>query len=46
VPRLAETPAELRHAGRAKGADTDAVLAEWLGLAAAEIEGLRRDGAV
>ena len=46
VPRLTETPAALRHAGRAKGADTDAVLAEWLGLAAAEIEGLRRDGAV
>lgn len=46
VPRLTETPAEFRHAGRAKGADTDAVLGEWLGLTAAEIEGLRCDGAV
>ena len=46
VPRLTETPATLRHAGRAKGADTDAVLGEWLGMAAAEIEALRRSGAV
>ena len=46
VPRLTETPAEFRHAGRAKGADTDAVLGEWLGMAAAEIQALRRSNAV
>jgi crotonobetainyl-CoA:carnitine CoA-transferase CaiB-like acyl-CoA transferase len=46
VPRLTETPAALRHAGRAKGADTDAVLGEWLGMAAAEIQALRRSNAV
>jgi crotonobetainyl-CoA:carnitine CoA-transferase CaiB-like acyl-CoA transferase len=46
VPRLTETPATLRHAGRAKGADTDSVLGEWLGLVAGEIDELRRAGAV
>ena len=46
VPRLTGTPATLRHAGRARGADTEAVLGEWLGLAAAEIKALRRSGAV
>ncbi|HYI82204.1 MAG TPA: CoA transferase, partial [Acetobacteraceae bacterium] len=46
VPRLTETPASLRHAGRAKGADTDAVLGEWLGLVSGEIDALRRAGAV
>ena len=46
VPRLTETPAEFRHAGRAKGADTDAVLGEWLGMAAAKIQALRRSNAV
>jgi crotonobetainyl-CoA:carnitine CoA-transferase CaiB-like acyl-CoA transferase len=46
VPRLTETPATLRHAGRAHGADTDAVLGEWLGLALPEIETLRRNGAL
>lgn len=29
-PRLSETPGEIRWAGRALGADTDAVLADWL----------------
>ncbi|HEX4174236.1 MAG TPA: CoA transferase, partial [Acetobacteraceae bacterium] len=28
------------------GQHTDAVLAEWLGLSAAEVAGLRRDGAL
>lgn len=30
-PRLSETPGEIRWAGRALGADSDAVLADWLG---------------
>ena len=46
VPRLTETPATFRHAGRATGADTDAVLGEWLGLVAGEIDALRRAGAI
>jgi crotonobetainyl-CoA:carnitine CoA-transferase CaiB-like acyl-CoA transferase len=46
VPRLTATPATLRHAGRARGADTDAVLGEWLGLALGEIAALRGSGAV
>jgi crotonobetainyl-CoA:carnitine CoA-transferase CaiB-like acyl-CoA transferase len=46
VPRLTETPATLRHAGRARGADTDAVLGEWLGMALTEINELRRQGAL
>jgi crotonobetainyl-CoA:carnitine CoA-transferase CaiB-like acyl-CoA transferase len=46
VPRLTETPATLRHAGRARGADTDAVLGEWLGMALTDIAELRRSGAL
>lgn len=46
VPRLTETPATLRHAGRARGADTDAVLGEWLGMALTDIAELRRKGAL
>jgi crotonobetainyl-CoA:carnitine CoA-transferase CaiB-like acyl-CoA transferase len=46
VPRLTETPATLRHAGRARGADTEAVLRDRLGLAAEAIATLRRDGAI
>lgn len=30
-PRLSETPGAIRRAGRALGADSDAVLADWLG---------------
>jgi len=46
VPRLTETPATLRHAGRARGADTDSVLEGWLGLLAGEIAALRQGGAI
>lgn len=46
VPRLTETPATLRHAGRAHGADTDAVLARWLGLSPAAITALHGSGAL
>ncbi|MDO9714252.1 CaiB/BaiF CoA transferase family protein [Paracraurococcus lichenis] len=46
VPRLTGTPAALRHAGRARGADTDQVLGNWLGLLADEIGALRRAGAI
>jgi crotonobetainyl-CoA:carnitine CoA-transferase CaiB-like acyl-CoA transferase len=45
VSRLSDTPGEIRHAGRAHGADTDAVLAE-LGLESDEIARLRHEGAV
>ena len=41
VPTLTATPATLRHAGRARGADTDTVLGEWLGLALSDIVGAR-----
>ncbi|WP_415950926.1 CaiB/BaiF CoA transferase family protein [Streptomyces sp. KLOTTS4A1] len=43
--RLSETPGSIRWAGRAHGADTDAVLGE-LGLSASEIDRLRTEGAV
>jgi len=46
VPRLTGTPATLRHAGRARGADTQEILNDWLGMAAAEIDALRRGGAI
>jgi crotonobetainyl-CoA:carnitine CoA-transferase CaiB-like acyl-CoA transferase len=43
--RMSETPGEIRHAGRALGEDTDAVLAE-LGLTADQIQRLRERGVV
>ncbi|MFD7032432.1 CaiB/BaiF CoA transferase family protein [Streptomyces sp. NPDC059917] len=43
--RLSETPGAIRWAGRAHGADTEAVLAE-LGLSGAEIDVLRTEGAL
>ncbi|GAA3238270.1 MULTISPECIES: CoA transferase [unclassified Streptomyces] len=43
--RLSETPGAIRWAGRAHGADTDAVLVE-AGLSAAEVAALRAEGAV
>lgn len=46
VPRLTGTPATLRHAGRARGADTQAILHDWLGMLAGDIEDLRRTGAI
>lgn len=46
VPRLTGTPAALRHAVRAKGADMGVVPGERLGLVGTEIEDLRRAGAV
>ena len=45
VSRLSETPGEIRHAGRAHGADTDAVLAE-LGVTPDELARLRAEGVV
>lgn len=44
-PRLSRTPGAIRHAGRAKGACTDEVLAE-IGFDAERIEQLHADGAV
>jgi formyl-CoA transferase len=46
VPRLSDTPGAVRHAAPALGADTDAVLAELLGLDAAAQTGLRKRGVV
>jgi len=46
VPRLTATPATFRHAGRARGADTQTILNDWLGLLAGDIDALRRSGAI
>ncbi|RYJ02157.1 MAG: CoA transferase, partial [Acetobacteraceae bacterium] len=46
VPRLTATPATFRHAGRARGADTQDILNDWLGLLAEDIDALRRSGAI
>jgi len=40
VPRLTETPGAIRWAGRAKGADTRAVLSEYLGMDGDELDRL------
>jgi crotonobetainyl-CoA:carnitine CoA-transferase CaiB-like acyl-CoA transferase len=46
VPRLSETPGDIRWAGQALGADTDAVLTELLGLTAEAVAALRDDGVI
>lgn len=46
VPALSETPAQLRHLGRALGADTEAVLGELLQLAPEAVGALRAQGVV
>ena len=46
VPRLSATPGEIRHAGRAVGEDTRAVLAELLGYGSEKIAELERSGVI
>jgi crotonobetainyl-CoA:carnitine CoA-transferase CaiB-like acyl-CoA transferase len=46
VPRLSETPAEFRHAGRALGADTAEVLGRLLGLDADALRELAKAGVI
>jgi len=46
VPRLTATPPGFRHAGRARGADTQRILGEWLGMVAEDIAALRQSGAI
>ena len=46
VPRLSQTPGAVRHAGRRVGEDTRAVLREVLGLDAAKLDALERDGVI
>jgi crotonobetainyl-CoA:carnitine CoA-transferase CaiB-like acyl-CoA transferase len=44
VPKLSETPGEIRWTGRPLGADTDAVLTEVLGMSPEQVEKLRGQG--
>ena len=44
VPKLSETPGEIRWTGQPLGADTDAVLTEVLGMSAEQVEKLRGQG--
>jgi crotonobetainyl-CoA:carnitine CoA-transferase CaiB-like acyl-CoA transferase len=46
VPRMSETPGEIRAAGGALGADNDAIYGGELGLSCEEREGLRRAGII
>ncbi|WID98625.1 CaiB/BaiF CoA-transferase family protein [Bosea vestrisii] len=43
VPKLSETPGDIRWSGRDPGASNDEVFGDWLGLSQAEIEDLRRN---
>lgn len=43
VPKLSETPGDIRWPGRDPGASNDEVFGGWLGLSAAQIEDLRRN---
>lgn len=46
VPRLSETPGEIRHLGAAMGQHTDEVMTDWLGLSADELDELKGDGVI
>jgi crotonobetainyl-CoA:carnitine CoA-transferase CaiB-like acyl-CoA transferase len=46
VPRFVETPGEVRHSGRALGADNDDVYLNMLGLSRTELEQLKSEGIV
>jgi crotonobetainyl-CoA:carnitine CoA-transferase CaiB-like acyl-CoA transferase len=46
VPRFVETPGEVRHAGRALGADNQAIYGGRLGLSAEEIAALAASGVI
>lgn len=46
MPRMSETPAEIRSLGPALGAHNDAVFRGLLGLGTAEIDALRNDGVI
>jgi crotonobetainyl-CoA:carnitine CoA-transferase CaiB-like acyl-CoA transferase len=46
VPKFARTPGEVRHSGRALGADNAEVYQELLGLTAAQVDELRREGII
>ncbi|HYF19936.1 MAG TPA: CoA transferase [Ramlibacter sp.] len=46
VPRFGSAPCEIRHAGRALGADNEGFWRDELGLAATELDGLRAAGVI
>ncbi len=46
VPRLTGTPGRINWLGPLLGAHTEDVLKDWIGLSQAEIEALRRNGAI
>jgi crotonobetainyl-CoA:carnitine CoA-transferase CaiB-like acyl-CoA transferase len=46
TPRLSATPGQHRHCGPALGAHNQAVLGDWLGLDAEQVEALRRSKAI
>ena len=46
IPKLSDTPGEVRHLGVAMGADNDAVYKDELGLSDAECNALREAGVI
>jgi succinyl-CoA--D-citramalate CoA-transferase len=46
VPKFADTPGEVRHAGRALGADNRAIFVEELGLSEADFSALQAEGVI
>lgn len=46
MPRLSETPAKLRHAGAAVGADNEAIYGELLGLSREVLSRLQKSGVI
>jgi crotonobetainyl-CoA:carnitine CoA-transferase CaiB-like acyl-CoA transferase len=46
VPRFLGTPGEVRHAGRALGADNVEVFTQLLGLTTDELKALQEEGVI
>lgn len=46
VPKLSETPGEIRHLGAEMGQHTDEVMREWLGIEGDELDDLKANGVI
>jgi formyl-CoA transferase len=46
VPKFSDTPGELRHMGPTVGEHNPDVYGGWLGLTAAQLEGLSTNGVI
>lgn len=46
LPKLSDTPGQIRHAGRPLGADNHEVYGEWLGFSPKQVDAMRKRGVI